>query len=255
MNDISTNTVQPLVGARRRKMLAITAVLSLISPVIAVSGAFMGVQSAAAQELALHAASVMPTSARIVLHVSNFNGDLASLETITVQYKNSKEGAVEENIASDLFTDGAFLVVPVSGLTPETAESFIITAYSKTGVIAGPTTLSLTTAPADADPISAANALAASIAEAASYPDVNTMRMGPIVSRVLNRRWFYLNLPDKYAYKIADIQVQRGSRWVTITTAVLKDYAIQKASTRAKIPTGAKLRVVVDGTVVKTMTA
>lgn len=48
MNDISTNPVQPAVGTQRKKVLAITAVLSLISPIIAVSGAFVGVQSAAA---------------------------------------------------------------------------------------------------------------------------------------------------------------------------------------------------------------
>ena len=88
-------------------------------------------------------------------------------------------------------------------------------------------------------------------------PEISTVRVGPIVSTSLNRRWFYLDLADKYDFQIADVQIQRGTTrkyWVTITTAVLEDYAIAKASTRANVPKGAKLRIVINGSSVYSFT-
>lgn len=89
-------------------------------------------------------------------------------------------------------------------------------------------------------------------------PEISTVRVGPIVSTTLNRRWFYLDLADKYDFQIADVQIQRGTStrkyWVTITTAILEDYAIAKASTRATVPSGAKLRIVINGASVYSFT-
>lgn len=88
-------------------------------------------------------------------------------------------------------------------------------------------------------------------AQAMNAPEISSVRIGPIVNSTLNRRWFYLDLADKYDFEIADVQIQRGTStrkyWVTITTAVLEDFAIAKASTRATVATGAKLRIAING--------
>lgn len=230
-----------------------TLLLALIASV------FTPLQSANAAALGVHYASVSASDAKLVIDVPSLTVGGVTADEVWVSYLGSNAGTIEKSQVAMLWNDGNYLVVPVTGLTSETLESFSLSAYTAAGdLVAGPTPISFTTLAATVDVRAQADDLAASLASAASFPEVHYVKLGEITNKALNRRWFYMNLMDKYAFRVADVQVARvrsgKTYWVTITTAVLSDYAIGKASTRATIPTGAKLRIVIDDVVVKTFT-